>query len=44
MSMSIVICFETVGKPKANVITACRDALRVKNIEAISRIIKSGAT
>ncbi|OXA51473.1 Bardet-Biedl syndrome 2 protein [Folsomia candida] len=33
-----------VGKPKANVITACRDALRVKNIEAISRIIKSGAT
>ncbi len=43
----IIYCLRTknvVGRPKANVITASREAIRTKNIEALTRIILSGAT
>ncbi|XP_044125868.1 Bardet-Biedl syndrome 2 protein [Bufo gargarizans] len=33
-----------VGKPKAQVITACRDAIRSNNINALFRIMRVGAT
>lgn len=33
-----------VGKPKAQVITACRDAIRTNNINALFRIMRVGAT
>ncbi|XP_040185084.1 Bardet-Biedl syndrome 2 protein isoform X1 [Rana temporaria] len=33
-----------VGKPKAQVITACRDAIRTNNINAFFRIMRVGAT
>ncbi|XP_056382250.1 Bardet-Biedl syndrome 2 protein isoform X2 [Hyla sarda] len=33
-----------VGKPKAQVITACRDAIRSNNINALLRIMRVGAT
>ncbi|CAG7724140.1 unnamed protein product [Allacma fusca] len=32
-----------VGRPKANVITACREAIRLKNMESLTRVIKHGA-
>lgn len=33
-----------VGKPKAQVITACRDAIRSNNINALFKIMRVGAT
>ena len=39
----LVCCLCLVGRPKANVITACREAIRMKKIDALNRIIKHGA-